>query len=117
MDNAGGTYQVVRMSTKYVYPQILNSFAHGAAGIVSKKQIEAVNAKYLSDPASYDVKSDMLYGDQMWYTEGAGYDNNLVFSGPYIPIVRDDYGMVFEANPPTTCPPRRSSRRKSAPLR
>ncbi len=99
VDNAGGTYQVVRMSTKYVYPQILNSFAHGAAGIVSKKQIEAVNAKYLSDPASYDVKSDMLYGDQMWYTEGAGYDNNLVFSGPYIPIVRDDYGMVFEANP------------------
>ena len=99
VDNAGGTYQIVRLSTKYVFPQILNSFAHGAGGIVSKKQIEAVNAQYLSDPESYDVKTDMLYGDQMWYTEGETYNNNLVCSGPYIPIVRTDYGMIFEANP------------------
>ena len=99
VDNAAGVYQVVRMSTKYVYPQILNSFAHGAAGIVSKHQIEAVNAKYLANPASFDIKSDMLYGDQMSYTEGGTYHNNLMFSGPYIPIVRTDYGMTFEANP------------------
>ncbi len=99
VNNASGTYQVIRLSTKYVFPQALNAFAHNAGGIVSKKQIEAVNKKFLTDPASYDVKTDMLYGDQMWYTEGAAYDNNMVCSGPYIPIKRTDYGMTFEANP------------------
>lgn len=99
VDNAAGTYQVVRMSTKYAYPQILNSFAHSSGGIVSKKQIEAVNADYLADPASYDVKTDVLYGEQSWFTEGAGYNNTMVCSGPYIPIVKTDYGVTFEANP------------------
>lgn len=99
VDNAGGTYQVVRMSTKYAYPQILNSFAHSSGGIVSKKQIEAVNAEFLADPASYDVKTDVLYGEQSWFTDGAGYNNTMVCSGPYIPILKTDYGVVFEANP------------------
>jgi len=99
VDNAAGTYQVVRMSTKYAYPQILNSFAHSSGGIVSKKQIEAINAEYLADPASYDVKTDVLYGEQSWYTEGSGYNNTMVCSGPYIPVVKTDYGVTFEANP------------------
>lgn len=99
VDNAAGTYQVVRMSTKYAYPQILNSFAHSSGGIVSKKQIEAINAAYLADPAAYDVKTDVLYGEQSWFTEGNGYNNTMVCSGPYIPIVKTDYGVVFEANP------------------
>ncbi|HJA64030.1 MAG TPA: hypothetical protein H9719_07860 [Candidatus Intestinimonas stercoravium] len=99
VDNAAGTYQVVRMSTKYAYPQILNSFAHSSGGIVSKKQIEAINAEHLADPASYDVKTDVLYGEQSWFTEGEGYDNTMVCSGPYIPIVKTDYGVTFEANP------------------
>ncbi|MDL2294272.1 ABC transporter substrate-binding protein [Ruminococcaceae bacterium OttesenSCG-928-D13] len=99
VDNAGGTYQVVRMSTSYAYPQILNSFAHSSGGIVSKKQIELINADFLADPAAYDVKTDVLYGEQSWFTEGDGYNNTMVCSGPYIPVKKTDYEVVFERNP------------------
>ena len=97
VDNANGTYQVVHVTTKYAFPQILNVFAHSSGGIVSKNQIETINAGY--DPATYDVAKDVLYGDQVTYTEGAGYNNTLVCSGPYIPIKKNDYEILFEKNP------------------
>jgi peptide/nickel transport system substrate-binding protein len=98
-DNAAGVYQVVHMSTKYAFPQILNVLAHSSGGIVSKKQIETVNAKFLKDPAAYEAGKDVLYGEQSWYTEGASYNNNLVCSGPYIAIKKNDVEIFFEANP------------------
>jgi peptide/nickel transport system substrate-binding protein len=98
-NNASGTYQVVHMSTKYAFPQILNVLAHSSGGIVSKKQIESLNSKYLSNPDAYNIETDVLYGEQSWYTEGAGYNNTLVCSGPYIPIKKNDFEIVYEANP------------------
>lgn len=99
VDNAAGTYQVVHMSTKYAFPQILNVLAHSSGGIVSKKQIESLNGAYLANPDAYNIDSDVLYGEQSWYTEGAGYNNTLVCSGPYIPIKKNDYEITYEANP------------------
>jgi peptide/nickel transport system substrate-binding protein len=98
-DNANGVYQVVKLTTKYAFPQILNVLAHSSGGIVSKSQIEKINAKYIENPASYDVEKDFLYGEQSCYTEGDGYDNSLVCSGPYIPIKKNDLEVIFEKNP------------------
>ncbi|MDR1542219.1 MAG: ABC transporter substrate-binding protein [Clostridiales bacterium] len=98
-NNSGGVYQIVHTSTKYPFPQILNVLAHTSSGVLSKDQVEKVNAKYISDPDSYNVQTDALYGEQSWYIEGEGYDNNLVCSGPYIPIKKNDYQCIFELNP------------------
>lgn len=98
-DNSAGSYQVVHMTTKYAFPQILNVLAHSSGGIVSKNAIEEINKKYLADPTSYDVQKDKLYGEQSWYAEGADYNNNLVCSGPYIPVMKNDMQITFQANP------------------
>lgn len=97
-NNSEGAYQVVHMTTKYAFPQILNVLAHSSGGIVSKAAVEEQNAKFLNDPSSYDVQTDALYGEQSWYT-GSSDKNNLVCSGPYIPIMKNDYEVTFQANP------------------
>ena len=94
--NADGKYQVVKITTKEPFPQVLNYLAHQSAGIVSKKQVEAINTY---DVESYDKAKDIAYGDQATITEGASYDNTLMTSGPYIMIYKNDYEVTFDKNP------------------
>jgi len=94
--NADGKYQVVKITTKQPFPQVLNYLAHQSAGIVSKTQVESVNTY---DIAAYDRNKDVAYGDQASVTEGATYNNTLAVSGPYIMIHKNDYEVVFEKNP------------------
>lgn len=96
VDNGSGKYQVVKVTTKSAFPQVLNYLAHQSAGIVSKKQIEAVNTY---DVATYDRSKDTAYGDATTVTKGATYNNTLATSGPYIMTYKDDYEAVFEKNP------------------
>ena len=96
VNNAEGKYQVVKVTTNKPFPQVLNYLAHQSAGIVSKKQVEAVNTY---DVATYDRNKDIAYGDQSTITEGDTYNNTLVTSGPYIAIYKNDYEVVFEKNP------------------
>jgi len=94
--NADGKYQVVKITTKQPFPQVLNYLAHQSAGIVSKTQVESVNTY---DIAAYDRNKDVAYGDQASVTEGSTYNNTLAVSGPYIMIYKNDYEVVFEKNP------------------
>lgn len=96
VNNNEGKYQVVKITTKHPFPQVLNYLAHQSAGIVSKKQVESVNTY---DIATYDKNKDVAYGDQATVTEGATYNNTLAVSGPYIMIYKNDYEVVFEKNP------------------
>lgn len=95
-DNAAGKYQVVKMTTTEPFPQVLNYLAHQSAGIVSKKQVESINTY---DVESYDVNTDVAYGDQNNVTEGSSYDNHLYASGPYILSKKNDYEATFLKNP------------------
>lgn len=95
-DNAAGKYQVVKITTVNPFPQVLNYLAHQSAGIVSKKQVESINAY---DVASFDVNKDIPYGDQNTVTEGDKYNNTLYASGPYILSHKNDYEAVFLKNP------------------
>ena len=96
VDNAAGKYQVVKVTTKEPFPQVLNYLAHQSAGIVSKNQVESINTW---DVATYDRNTDIGYGDQSVVTEGSTYDNHLMASGPYILLYKNDYEVVFQANP------------------
>lgn len=96
VDNASGNYQVVKITTTTPFPQVLNYLAHQSAGIVSKKQIEAINTY---DVATYDRNKDIAYGDQSTITQGTTYNNQLVASGPYILIEKNDYEATFQKNP------------------
>ncbi|SCY07070.1 ABC transporter substrate-binding protein [Alkaliphilus peptidifermentans] len=96
VSNKDGKYQVVKITTNKPFPQVLNYLAHQSAGIVSKKQIEAVNTYNV---ATFDRNKDVAYGDQMTITEGATYDNTLMTSGPYIAIYKNDYEIAFQKNP------------------
>ena len=96
VDNAAGVYQVVKVTTKNPFPQVLNYLAHQSAGIVSKDQVEAINTY---DVATYDVQKDVAYGDQAAITEGATYNNTLMCSGPYIATLKNDYQVTFQKNP------------------
>ena len=96
VDNAAGRYQVLKLTTTEPFPQVLNYLAHQSAGIVSEKQVTAINTY---DVASYDVNTDIAYGDQRAVTEGATYDNHLYTSGPYTMIQKNDYEAVFQKNP------------------
>lgn len=96
VDNAGGKYQVVKITTTTPFPQVLNYLAHQSAGIVSKKQVEAINT---FDVGAYDRNKDISYGDQSTITEGATYNNQLAASGPYILIQKNDYEATFQKNP------------------
>lgn len=96
VNNAQGKYQVVKITTKKPFPQVLNYLAHQSAGIVSKKQVESINT---FDVAKYDKNKDVSYGDQATVTEGATYNNTLAVSGPYIMTYKNDYEVAFEKNP------------------
>ncbi|MFD0590142.1 ABC transporter substrate-binding protein [Paenibacillus sp. GCM10027627] len=95
-DNKSGKYQVVKLTTTQPFPQVLNYLAHQSAGIVSKKQVEAINTY---DVANFDVNKDIPYGDQNTVTEGAKYNNTLSTSGPYILAYKNDYEAIFYKNP------------------
>lgn len=96
VDNASGSYQVVKLTTETPFPQVLNYLAHQSAGIVSEEQVEAVNTY---DISTYDPNVDIAYGDQSTITEGDTYNNTIMGSGPYVPIYKNDYEVVFEKNP------------------
>ncbi|MDF2835854.1 MAG: hypothetical protein K0Q63_1494, partial [Paenibacillus sp.] len=85
-NNASGKYQVVKLTTTEPFPQVLNYLAHQSAGIVSKKQVEAINTY---DVAKFDPNKDIPYGDQNTVTEGSSYNNTLYTSGPYIPKINN----------------------------
>lgn len=95
-DNASGVYQVVKVSTTNPFPQVLNYLAHQSAGIVSKEQVESVNTY---DVESYDVNTDIAYGDQSTVMEGSEQENTLYASGPYIMTHKNDYEAHFVKNP------------------
>jgi peptide/nickel transport system substrate-binding protein len=95
-DNAAGKYQVVKLTTTTAFPQVLNYLAHQSAGIVSSKQVSAINTY---DVANYDPNKDVAYGDQSTVTEGPTYNNTLYASGPYILLYKNDYEAVFAKNP------------------
>lgn len=96
VDNSNGAYQVVKLTTTEPFPQVLNYLGHQSAGIVSQQQVEAINTY---DIESYDVNSDIAYGDQRAITEGSTYDNHLWASGPYILVEKNDYQANFVKNP------------------
>lgn len=96
VDNAAGDYQVVKLTTTEPFPQVLNYLGHQSAGIVSQKQLEAVNTY---DIDSFDLNEDVPYGDQRAVTEGDSYDNHLYASGPYIMLKKNDYESTFQRNP------------------
>lgn len=96
VDNASGQYQVVKLTTTQPFPQVLNYLGHQSAGIVSEQQVQAINTY---DVESYDVNSDIAYGDQRAVTEGGTYDNHLWASGPYIMVDKNDYQANFVKNP------------------
>ena len=95
-DNAAGKYQVVKITTVNPFPQVLNYLAHQSAGIVSKKQVESINTY---DVETFDVNTDIPYGDQNTVTEGDKFNNTLYASGPYILSHKNDYEAVFLKNP------------------
>jgi peptide/nickel transport system substrate-binding protein len=95
-NNASGKYQVVKLTTTEPFPQVLNYLAHQSAGIVSKKQVEAINTY---DVAKFDPNKDIPYGDQNTVTEGSAYNNTLYTSGPYILSHKNDYEAFFYKNP------------------
>lgn len=96
VDNSKGSYQVLKVTTTEPFPQVLNYLAHQSAGIVSEEQVKSINTY---DVESYDVDTDIAYGDQKTVTEGNSYDNQLYASGPYILIEKDDYEANFVKNP------------------
>lgn len=96
VDNQAGNYQVVRVTTKQPFPQILNHLAHVSSGIVSQAQVEEVNDFAIEE---YNPATHVAYGDQSAVTLGGSYDNHLVASGPYIMIHRDNTQAVFKKNP------------------
>lgn len=93
VNNAEGSYQVIKLTTTNAFPQVLNYLAHQSAGIVSKEQVESINTY---DIASFDPSVDIAYGDQRAVING---DNHLYTSGPYIMTSKDDYEATFQANP------------------
>lgn len=95
-DNKAGKYQVVKLTTTKPFPQVLNYLAHQSAGIVSQKQVQAINTY---DVANFDVNKDIPYGDQNTVTEGSQYNNTLYTSGPYILSHKNDYEATFYKNP------------------
>ncbi len=95
VDNANGTYQVIKVTTTQPFPQVLNYLAHQSAGILNKEQVEAYNSKFSVE--SYDPTKDVCYGD--FAAVKSGDSNMLWCSGPYQFISVDDYGIKFEANP------------------
>ncbi len=97
VDNAGGTYQIVKVSTKGPFPQIVNYLAHMASGIYNKESVEEVMS--IVDVPNYDPATDIIYGDRTALTLGDTYDNHVLFSGPYAVLYQDQYMGVLKKNP------------------
>ena len=95
-NSAQGTYQVVRVTTNFPFPQVLNYLAHQSAGIVSMEQVTRINDWAVD---AFDINVHTIYGDQMNLTMGPTYDYHLWLSGPFVPIFRTDYNIFFERNP------------------
>jgi len=95
VDNAAGTYQVIKVTTTGPFPQVLNYLAHQSAGILHKEQVEAYNSKF--EVANYDPTKDICYGD--FAAIKAGDTSMLWCSGPYQFVKVDDYGIDFAKNP------------------
>lgn len=96
VDNANGSYQVVKVTTGEAFPQILNNLAHTSAGIVSEDQVESINDFEVSE---YNPAVHTRYGDQQALVPGASYDNHLYASGPYIMLEKNNTEASFQANP------------------
>ncbi len=93
-DNANGTYQVVKVTTKAPFPQVLNYLAHQSAGILSEQQVTAINSEI--DMENYDPTTDVIYGDFNYLKQT---DNHLWTSGGYALTYVDDYEVEFQINP------------------
>ncbi len=95
VDNAAGTYQVIKVTTTEPFPQVLNYLAHQSAGILHKEQVELYNS--LFDGAEYDPTKHVCYGD---FAAVKGGDTSMLWcSGPYQFVTVDDYGIDFVKNP------------------
>ena len=95
VNNAAGTYQVVKVTTKYAFPQVLNYLAHQSAGILHKEQVEKYNSAF--NGMDYDPTKHICYGD---YAQVKGGMTDMLWcSGPYQLIKADDYGIEYEKNP------------------
>ena len=95
-NNAQGVYQVVRVTTSFPFPQVLNYLAHQSASVVSQEQVTRINNWAVDE---FDINVHTIYGDQMNLTMGPTYDYHLWVSGPFVPIYRTDYNIFFERNP------------------
>lgn len=93
-NNKSGTYQVVKVTTPYAFPQVLNYLAHQSAGILSAEQVTMMNSQF--DVASYNAATDVCYGDSNAIKNS---DNHLWMSGPYALVSYDDYQINFQKNP------------------
>ena len=96
-DNAGGKYEVIKITTYTPFPQILNLLSEFSSGILSKKQVSAINTPELL--ANYDPTTDFRYGDAQFLRKDSGKENTLWCSGPYVIKSVDDYEAVCERNP------------------
>lgn len=94
VNNAAGTYQVIKITTTEPFPQVLNYLAHQSAGILCEEQVMSLNSKFTVE--DYDATKDVCYGDFGAIKAG---DNHLWCSGPYQFVKVDDYGITFEKNP------------------
>lgn len=94
VDNAAGTYQVVKITTTEPFPQVLNYLAHQSAGILSEEQVTSINS--LFNVETYDAQKDVSYGDFNAIKTG---NNHLWMSGPYALVSVDDYSVDFQKNP------------------
>ena len=95
-NNAQGTYQLIRVTTYFPFPQVLNYLAHQSASVVSREQVTRINNWSVDE---FDINVHTIYGDQMNLTMGPTYDYHLWVSGPFVPIYRTDYNIFFERNP------------------
>ncbi len=93
VDNAAGSYQVVKVTATEAFPQMLNSITSASAGIVSKDQVTAINTFEVAD---FDITSDVAYGDFNAIKNG---ENHLWNSGQYVMVSVDDYTSEYQANP------------------
>lgn len=96
VNNTDGKYEVVKLTTKQSFPQIVNFLCGYDAGIVCKEQVEKINN---FDVSKFDPNKDIRYGDAKCIKEGTSYDNHLYSSGPYAVAYANDYEVVAEKNP------------------
>jgi peptide/nickel transport system substrate-binding protein len=98
VNNASGSYQVVKITTDSAFPQMLNYLTLSTLGIVNKDVVSAANKGI--DNTNYDASKNVMYGDISTLTNGsAQFNNNMYFSGPYCITKMDDYGVYMQKNP------------------